>query len=149
MFKLTNAWYTDKFDVYRVIQTTNEHNVTSNERKLISENNRGRIYRKTIQTLDQTEQISRSLVNDFLACDVKLDIQPGDEIEVKKGFYVKKTPPIVNDEKYIVGIVGNFLSPFGGKKPDLTHKECSLQWVRLPEAKEVEKEKEDVSGKNK
>lgn len=132
LFGNAEDWYTDSFNVYRVIQTV-EKGVTINKRKLISENNLGRIYfRKSNPLKSKGEVDVYSQIEDMLSCDTEIDIKEGDELEVKRGYLIGKWNGII--DKYLTGRATDYNIPFGGISPNLDHKEVSVQWINRNEA---------------
>lgn len=124
MYNNTSLWYTDIFSVYRNIKTE-KLGVTSTERKLISKDNPCRIYRKSKPSLNNSPQAAELQISDSLICDIKVDIEAGDEIRVIRGYKINK-----NKDKadiYIAGLPVDYYTPIGGANPDIQHKEVDLQ----------------------
>lgn len=127
MLNNTYQWYTDLFNVYRVQQVTNL-GVTTDKRILVTENQRGRIYRKSGSQLNNQLQAAELNINDNLMCDINVDIKAGDLIEVSRGYFIGKFNG--NKEQYIAGEPVDYYIPFGGISPDLEHKQVQLQNIK-------------------
>lgn len=127
MLNNTYQWYTDLFNVYRVQQVTNL-GITTDKRILVTENQRGRIYRKSGSQLNNQLQAAELNINDNLVCDINVDIKAGDLIEVSRGYFIGKFNG--NKEQYIAGEPVDYYIPFGGISPDLEHKQVQLQNIK-------------------
>lgn len=127
MLNNTYQWYTDLFNVYRVQQTTNL-GITTDNRILVVENQRGRIYRKSGSQLNNQLQAAELNINDNLMCDINVDIRAGDLIEVSRGYFIGKFNGI--KEQYIAGEPVDYYVPFGGISPDIEHKQVQLQNIK-------------------
>lgn len=127
MLNNTYQWYTDLFNVYRVQQITNL-GITTDKRILVTENQRGRIYRKSGSQLNNQLQAAELNINDNLMCDINVDIKAGDLIEVSRGYFIGKFNG--NKEQYIAGEPVDYYIPFGGISPDLEHKQVQLQNIK-------------------
>lgn len=127
MLNNTYQWYTDLFNVYRVQQVTNL-GITTDKRILVTENQRGRIYRKSGSQLNNQLQAAELNINDNLVCDINIDIKAGDLIEVSRGYFIGKFNG--NKEQYIAGEPVDYYIPFGGISPDLEHKQVQLQNIK-------------------
>lgn len=127
MLNNTYQWYTDLFNVYRVQQVTNL-GITTDKRILVTENQRGRIYRKSGSQLNNQLQAAELNINDNLVCDINIDIKAGDLIEVSRGYFIGKFNG--NKEQYIAGEPVDYYVPFGGISPDLEHKQVQLQNIK-------------------
>lgn len=127
MLNNTYQWYTDLFNVYRVQQVTNL-GITTDKRILVTENQRGRIYRKSGSQLNNQLQAAELNINDNLMCDINVDIKAGDLIEVSRGYFIGKFNG--NKEQYIAGEPVDYYIPFGGISPDLEHKQVQLQNIK-------------------
>ena len=125
MYNNTANWYTDLFSVYR--NTINEKmGVITTERKLISKDNRCRIYRKSKPSLSPSPQAAELSISDSMICDINIDIEAGDEIRVIRGYFINRN----KEEKaniYIAGLAVDYYTPYGGIAPDIQHKEVILQ----------------------
>ena len=127
MLNNTYQWYTDLFNVYRVQQITNL-GITTDKRILVTENQRGRIYRKSGSQLNNQLQAAELTINDNLMCNIDVDIKAGDLIEVSRGYFIGKFNG--NKEQYIAGEPVDYYVPFGGISPDLEHKQVQLQNIK-------------------
>ena len=125
MYNNTANWYTDLFAVYRNIKNE-KLGVTNTERKLISKDNKCRIYRKSKPSLNTTPQAAELSISDSLICDINIDIKAGDEIRVIRGYFINR-----NKDKeaniYIAGLPVDYYTPYGGQSPDIQHKELIIQ----------------------
>lgn len=124
MFNNSQNWFSDVFSVYRNV--ISEHRgVTNTERKLISKDNYGRIYRKSNASLNSSPQAAELSINEALITDINVDIQAGDEIHLIRGYKINKK--IDKADIYIAGQPVDYYTPFGGVSPDLQHKQVLLQ----------------------
>lgn len=125
MYNNTANWYTDLFSVYRNV-IKEKMGVINTERKLISKDNRCRIYRKSKPSLSPSPQAAELSISDSMICDINIDIEAGDEIRVIRGYFMNKN----KDRKaniYIAGLAVDYYTPYGGIAPDIQHKEVILQ----------------------
>lgn len=130
MFYNEANWYTDDFDIYRNV-SVEVLGVTKEQRKLIQEHIRGRIYSKKTKSLDVSEQAYNFSVFDMLACRNDVDIKPGDELVIRRGYYINQFTN-GNEEKYIAGNPTKYMMPVGGISIDISHQEVSIQAIRYP-----------------
>lgn len=123
MYNTTSLWYTDIFNIYRNIKTI-KSGITKTSRKLISENNIGRIYRKSNASINSNIQASELQITESLICNIDIDIEAGDEIRVIRGYKINKNKTKV--DIYIAGQPVDYYTPYGGVSPDVAHKQVSL-----------------------
>lgn len=127
-------WYTDIFSVYRNIEETT-NGLTTASRKLISKDNKGRIYRRSSPSINRTNQGGQYTMSDNLACPISVDIREGDEIRVIRGYLIGKNTNKV--DVYIAGKPADYYVPFGGITPDLEHKQVVLESQNISGAEYV------------
>lgn len=115
-------WYTDTVDIYRNVTAT-VNNLTTHERQLIVSGVPCRIYEDGAKapTMDRTAAAIRQ--DNKLACDISVDIRPGDELHIhrgaKLGYNVPATRAFAGDPHYQY-------EPFGAVIPGLAHQEIVL-----------------------
>lgn len=116
-------WYTDTADIYRVV-TEQQGNVSSQVRKKINTVPIPcRVYSSKRDGPAMTGTAAAERSTEKMACDLFLDIQPGDELEVTRGggLGMQGKP-----ERYFAGTPQDYFDPVGGVLTQLQHKEIGL-----------------------
>lgn len=124
LFGNSSIWYTDQFDVYRVIDKKNEKNITIQNKELLSKNNRGRIYKKTNSIINKDMSAGTYDLTENFITEINIDIKRGDYIKIRRGFYINKQ--YEEEIEYLVNGVVDYYEPFGGINANLQHKEIIL-----------------------
>ncbi len=124
MFQLnTLAWYTDKFDSFRVVSYT-DGAITKQRREQILSGEMCRVYRTPTNEPDLNETAALTTDSNCLCCAVDADVNAGDEIIVYRGSNVRDMP--VSVERYFAGTPNRYVEPFGGILADLEHMQVAL-----------------------
>lgn len=121
-------WYTDLMDIYRV-EDVKDGNLTRAERTLISEGVPCRVYQSSDPGPSMKRQAAEITQNNKIACDLSVDILPGDELLITRGAVLGYSADKV---KGFAGEPHPFYEPFGAVAPQLAHMEVPvLQMKRL------------------
>ena len=126
------SWYTDLVDVYRVLPVVTG-NVSKQERIQVLAGIPCRVYNSQINNINLKQGAAVTRGTDKLACDVRTDIQPGDELIVTRGGSLGD-PQVT--ERYIASRPQIFRDPVGGALTGLEHMEVGLTFDSIVRAKE-------------
>lgn len=115
-------WYTDTADVFRNEKVT-ENSLTHMERRQALSGVACRVYKTKPSGPQMSQTAARITQTDKLACDVDVDIKPGDELVIHRG---AKLGYAVPEERYFAGTPERYYEPFGAAMPGLAHQEIPL-----------------------
>ncbi len=117
-----NNWYTDSMTIYRNIDVK-ASNVDKKQRAMISENIPCRVYSSQKNGPSMTNTASSLRESDKAACDLQVEIKPGDELFIIRGgmLGMQREP-----ERYFAGKVQPYYDPVGGVLSGLEHQEIAL-----------------------
>ena len=115
-------WYTDTVDIWRVVQTVDNH-LTTSERKLLYSGIPCRIYQSDSAPINMEQTAAHIKQADRLMCDTSVDIQPGDQLIIHRGAALGKT---VAEIRAFAADPNLYFEPFGAVIPGLAHMEVRL-----------------------
>lgn len=115
---LAKSWYTDRMKIVRT-KITKYRGVDKQEEEVIKDKVPCHIYTTSKAQFNQTPTSSELQENNMLGCDVDVDIQSGDMIEVTRH-------GVSYIEKYLVGKPLDKIEPFARIAVGLTHKEVPI-----------------------
>lgn len=115
-------WYTDKMDIYRVIQTTT-NNVTRNSRARVYKDVPCRIYMDSHPVPSMKRQAADFTQTMKIACANDVDLRAGDEVIITRGGRLGYTSEV---SRAFAGEPHKYYEPFGAVMPGLDHQEISL-----------------------
>lgn len=116
------GWYTDTFDVYRVVQTVSGA-LTKQSRKQVGDGIACRIYEDSAKPVNMTGQAAEIRQNSKLACANEVDIRAGDELIIHRGGGLGR---VAFDIRAFAGEPHYYFEPFGAIIPGLAHQEIVL-----------------------
>jgi hypothetical protein len=117
-----NKWYTDRMDVYRTEKETT-NSISKHIRVKVHENIPCRIYRAKNAQIHMQQTAADVRQDNMLACDVSVDIKPGDELYISRGAGIGYN---IAPVRYFAGESHFQLEPVGGVSGGLTHQAISL-----------------------
>ena len=115
-------WYTDTVDVNRVTART-EGNLTRHQREPVADGIPCRVYRSDSRAVGMTQTAAETRQEDRLACDVSVDIRPGDELIIHRGGRLGRPGPVI---RAFASEPTLYYEPFGAILPGLAHQELRL-----------------------
>lgn len=115
-------WYTDLVDIHRVA-SVQDGALTKHERVLVAEGEPCRVYRSGVHGPRMQSTAAMTEGEDKLACANEVDIQPGDELLIRRGAVLGKTRQTI---RAFAGEPVPFYEPFGAVLPGLAHQEVGL-----------------------
>ena len=125
-------WYTDTMDVYRVI-AVKDGSITRQERKKFGSEIPCRLYHTGTVIPNISYNAARTRGEDKLSCDLEVDIQAGDELQVIRGGNIGRND---RSERYFAGPPQSYYDPVGGALTGLEHKEVTLLRDNIIDLKE-------------
>lgn len=134
-------WYTDRLTVYRV-KSVRDGTLTRHERVRLAGDVPCRIYQNSAHgprmqpTAAYTESVEK------LACGNEVDIQPGDELLIRRGKGLGRTQRAI---RAFAGEPVHYYEPFGSVLPGLAHQELALLQKEYLDA-ETEVDEDGVGG---
>lgn len=116
-------WYTDRMTICRV-KSYRDGALTRQERVTVAEDVPCRIYRSGAHgpRMQPTAAYTES-ADDKLACGNDVDIQPGDELLIRRGQSLGRTQQTI---RAFAGEPVHYYEPFGAALPGLAHQELAL-----------------------
>lgn len=121
-----STWYLDLMTIKRN-EAEKKGNLTGMTKSVVVDTDvRCHVYERSNPSFNGTETSATIDNEDRLACNLDVDIQYGDEIEVK----IYKTGERF---KYIAGLPKKKSAPFGQAQPDIDHMEVPLTSKRKVE----------------
>ena len=115
-------WYTDTADVYRAAEVK-DGNLKRHERQQVLTAVPCRICQSDNKAINMTQTAADIRQEDYLACDVSVDIRAGDELMITRGGGLGKTGPVI---RAFAADPNLFYEPFGAIIPGLAHQEIRL-----------------------
>lgn len=117
------GWYTDTVDIFRVVPVQ-RGNIDAQERQKINASPVPcRVYTPSKDGPVMTDTAARERAGEKLACDLSVDIQAGDELQIIRG---GKLGYANAPERYFAGAPVMYYDPVGGALTGLQHKEVGL-----------------------
>lgn len=117
------GWYTDTVDIFRV-ENNLKGNLSSQKRKKINKMPIPcRVYTTQKSAPNMNGIAARTVGTDKLSCDIEVDIQKGDELEVIRGGNIGFQD---STERYFAGGGQIYRDPVGGIMAGLEHREVTL-----------------------
>ena len=117
-----NDWYTDLIEIRRT-ETVKDGNLTRKERKVVRSDVPCRVYRSQDKAPTMTRTAANVQKTDKLACDINVDIKPGDELVIRRG---ARLGYALQETRYFAGDPDLYYEPFGAVLPGLAHQEITL-----------------------
>lgn len=117
-----NDWYTDLMEIRRT-ETVKDGQLSRKERKVVCTGVPCRVYRSQDKPLTMTQTAANAQKTDKLACDIDVDIKPGDELVIHRG---ARLGHAVQEARYFAGEPDLYYEPFGAVLPGLAHQEVVL-----------------------
>lgn len=117
-----NDWYTDLMEIRRT-ETVKDGQLSRKERKVVCTGVPCRVYRSQDKAPTMTQTAANVQKTDKLACDINVDIKPGDELVIHRGARLGHT---VQEARYFAGEPDLYYEPFGAVLPGLAHQEITL-----------------------
>ena len=108
-----NDWYTDLMEIRRT-ETVKDGQLSRKERKVVCTGVPCRVYRSQDKPLTMTKTAANVQKTDKLACDIDVDIKPGDELVIHRGARLGHS------------VQEMYYEPFGAVLPGLAHQEVVL-----------------------
>jgi hypothetical protein len=115
-------WYTDLMEIRRT-ETVKDGQLSRKERKVVCTGVPCRVYRSQDKPLTMTQTAANVQKTDKLACDIDVDIKPGDELVIHRGARLGHD---VQETRYFAGEPDLYYEPFGAVLPGLAHQEVVL-----------------------
>lgn len=125
-------WYTDLMDICRVV-SVKDGNITRQERKKMAEKIPCRVYHTGTGSPSITDNAARTRGEDKLSCDLSVNIQAGDELQVIRGGNIGRND---RSERYFACPPQSYYDPVGGALTGLEHKEVTLLRDNIIDLKE-------------
>lgn len=130
-------WYTDTVDVYRAVPYL-DGGLTRQRREQVLSAVPCRVYRDNDKPINMTQQAANIDQDSKLACDISVDIRPGDELILHRGAKLGYSAP---DTRAFAGEPHYQYEPFGAVIPGLAHQE-----IRLLQEERVKNEPQTEGG---
>ena len=115
-------WYTDTVDVWRV-QPTTTNSLTTNQRVEVLTAVPCWIFQTDNRAIKMQQTAAEVHQEDYLACDVSVDIRAGDELHIHRGALIGRT---VVEMRAFAADPNPYFEPFGAVVPGLEHQEIRL-----------------------
>lgn len=115
-------WYTDTFDLFRVVQS-GVGSLTRQAREKIAEGVPCRLYRKDVRPIAMSQTAASVDPQYMLACDLSVDIRAGDELRITRGGALGNTP---REIRAFAAEPNPYYEPFGAALPGLAHQQVRL-----------------------
>lgn len=117
-----NDWYTDLMEIRRT-ETVKDGQLSRKERKVVRSGVPCRVYRSQDKPPTMTQTAANVQKTDKLACDINVDIKPGDELVIHRGARLGYE---LQEIRYFAGEPDLYYEPFGAVLPGLAHQEITL-----------------------